>query len=428
MRPLNVSLACILGWLVVAEAAWAWPGSDEIPVADRVLTLTVQAKGWNLGGVAVDQIGSVYVADFAETVWKVTPEGEVLPFATGFYGASGSAIDARGELYQASFYGNTISRIDRRGEVSPYVTEGLSGPVGIAIGPDGALYVCNCRGNSIARVSVERQVSELVSLAGWTGCPNGITFGPEGKLYVVGFGRPNILEITLEGAVRSFVHIPGSWLGHLVFAGGQFYVTSYGTHEIYRVDPSGGYEVLAGSLERGIAGGALHQARFSNPNGIAASASGQTLYINNFDAEWRLPGRGKAPAPLVLSRIDLVSLTEKVLAGLESGGKAAAAAAYREHKRDPRQAGANTERLMNLIGYWLLTRQRYDDAITVYELNAESYPESVNVWNSLADGHLRRSDRDRGDRDRARELYEKSLELDPDNANARQKLQSLVAD
>ena len=425
MKAKHILIIAALGGVAVAGSTGAWEATHETLSEDRVLTLTVREKSWSIGGVAVDQLGSVYVADFAETVWKVTPEGEVTPFATGLYAASGNAFDARGNLFQANFSGDTVSKINRHGEVSTYVSEGLAGPVGIAIAPDGTLYVCNCRSNTIARVSPERQVTELANLTGeLSGCPNGITFGPDEKLYVVGFGRSNVLEITLEGKVRTLTDITGGWLGHVAFANGELYVTSFGTHQIYRVDLDGGYEVLTGTHERGIAGGLLSAARFSHPNGIAADPAGRSLYVNSFDAEWALPGRSQPPARMVLSRIDLASLLERMVSALERRGIEAAVTAYRDYKRDPRHAEENTLRAINYLGYLLLvTRRDVDSAIAVFELNTEAYPEAARVWDSLADGH-----RARGDRDRAVELYAKALELDGSNEKTRQKWQALRAE
>ncbi len=424
MKVKHILVVATLSGFSWIGVAGAWETGQQTLSQDRVLTMTVLEKSWSIGGVAVDQIGNVYVADFAETVWKVTPEGEVAPFATGLYGASGNAFDARGSLFQANFSANTVSKINRAGEVTTYVDEGLSGPVGIAIAPDGSLYVCNCRSNTIARVSPEREVTELASLAGHlSGCPNGITFGPDEKLYVVGFGRSVVLEITLDGEVSTLTEISGGWLGHLVFAYGDLYVTSFGTHQIYRVDLEGGVEVLAGSPERGIAGGNLSAARFSNPNGIAVEPSSRTLFVNSFDAEWGLPGRSQPPARMILSRIDLVSLLELMVSALDARGVEAAVAAYRDYKSDPRHAEENTLRGINYLGYLLLTTRRdHDAAIAVFELNTEAYPDQARVWDSLADGH-----RARGDRERAVELYEKALELDATNTKTRQKLEALRA-
>lgn len=419
-----LALTLLAGGIFTGSAA-AWEMAGATLGETRVQTLRVIDDSWGIGGVAVDQIGSVYVADFAETVWKVDPEGRVTPFATGLYGASGNAFDARGNLYQSNFFSNTVSKIDRQGTVTDYATEGLAGPVGIAVAPDGTLYVCNCRGNTLSRVAPGGEVSELASLADHlSGCPNGITFGPDDTLYVVGFGRSVVLKVSLDGEVETFTDIPDSWLGHLVFAGRHLYVTSFGTHQVFRVGLDGSVETFAGSRQRGIAGGAPEAARFSNPNGIAASASGGTLYLNSLDAEAGLPGRGLPVGPMVLSRIELPSLLERMVSSLETAGVDAMAAAFRAHQNEPSNTGQNTQRALNYLGYRLLiTQGDATAAVAVFELNTEAHPETASVWDSLGDGHHAR-----GELDRAAAAYEKALELDPDNARTRRKLEALRAE
>src|ERR1043165_7162570 len=100
--------------------------------AIEIRALTEVIEGHQVGGVTADMVGDLYVADFGETVWKITMEGERRVFATGLYGASGNAIDAQGNLLQANFYGDSITRIDRKGEARQFAT-GLYGPVGIAV-------------------------------------------------------------------------------------------------------------------------------------------------------------------------------------------------------------------------------------------------------------------------------------------------------
>ena len=77
---------------------------------------------------------------------------------------------------------------------------------------------------------------------------------------------------------------------------------------------------------------------------------------------------------------------------------------------------------LNAFGYELLGRDEVDAAIRAFRLNSELFPESANVWDSLAEGYMTA-----GERDLAIEYYETSLSIDPDNANAVRKLQELRA-
>jgi DNA-binding beta-propeller fold protein YncE len=119
----------------------------------EIHSLTRVVEGHAVGGVTTDLVGNIYVADFGDVVWKITPEGEREVFAAGLYGASGNAIDSEGNLLQSNFYGDSITKIDRKGEAKLFVS-GLKGPVGIAIDKQtGDVYVANCRNNSIAKIT-----------------------------------------------------------------------------------------------------------------------------------------------------------------------------------------------------------------------------------------------------------------------------------
>ncbi|MBK6913866.1 MAG: FKBP-type peptidyl-prolyl cis-trans isomerase [Ignavibacteriales bacterium] len=78
---------------------------------------------------------------------------------------------------------------------------------------------------------------------------------------------------------------------------------------------------------------------------------------------------------------------------------------------------------LNTLGYELLKSGMANEAITIFKLNVEAYPESSNVYDSLAEAYSVA-----GDKDLAIEYYEKALELNPDNANAKQMLEKLNAE
>jgi DNA-binding beta-propeller fold protein YncE len=259
----------------------------------KIRSLTNVIEGHAVGGVTVDLVGNIYVADFGEYVWKITPEGKRDVFASGFYGASGNAIDNGGNLLQSNFYGNSITKIDRKGEAKPFVTSGLSGPVGIAINKQtGDVYVANCRGNSIAKIATDGTVSSFAK-SDLFSCPNGISFDREGNLYVVNFRDNKMLKVDPKGFVAPFATISKKGLGHLCFKEDRFYVTAFESHEIYEVTLDGTVKRILGDGNRGVVDGAAAKARLSFPNGIAYSPWGRRLYINEYvnDSESSLPRR-----------------------------------------------------------------------------------------------------------------------------------------
>jgi tetratricopeptide (TPR) repeat protein len=77
---------------------------------------------------------------------------------------------------------------------------------------------------------------------------------------------------------------------------------------------------------------------------------------------------------------------------------------------------------MNTLGYQLLRLKRVKDAIAVFKQNTVDFPNGYNTWDSLAEGYMID-----GDKESAIKYYKKSLELNPDNTNAVQKLKELSA-
>lgn len=71
------------------------------------------------------------------------------------------------------------------------------------------------------------------------------------------------------------------------------------------------------------------------------------------------------------------------------------------------------ESSVNAMGYELLRNGEVEEAIRVFELNAETFPSSANTWDSLAEAIM-----SKGDHDTAIRYYRVSLKLNPDSRNA----------
>jgi len=259
----------------------------------EIRSLTEAIDGHAVGGVTVDLVGNIYVADFGDFVWKITPEGERQVFASGLYGASGNAIDKEGNLLQSNFYGDSITKIDRKGQTKPFVTSGLSGPVGIAINRQtGDVFVANCRDNSIAKIAADNSVSSFAK-SDLFRCPNGISFDRQGNLYVVNFRDNKMLKVDAKGSVGPFATVSEKGLGHLCFKEDRFYVTAFHSHEIYEVTLDGNVKRILGNGQRGVVDGVGEKAWLSFPNGIACDPWARRLYINEYvnDSPESLPRR-----------------------------------------------------------------------------------------------------------------------------------------
>jgi tetratricopeptide (TPR) repeat protein len=79
-----------------------------------------------------------------------------------------------------------------------------------------------------------------------------------------------------------------------------------------------------------------------------------------------------------------------------------------------------TEGSLNAFGYDILEKKDFPGAIQVFKLNAETFPTSGNVWDSLAEAYMKS-----GDLKSAQQNYEKALTLDPANENAKEMLKKI---
>lgn len=272
-RGLSVIVAsCMLG------AGFAVPPAVSAQVEIRALTEVME--GHEVGGVSVDMVGDIYAADFGDVVWRITPEGQRRPFASGFYGAAGNAIDRQGNLLQASFYADILTRIDRNGVATPFVTQGLDRPTGVAVDRrTGDIYVANCRANTIVRVTGDGKVSSFASSSLFN-CPYGLTTDREGQVYAVNYQDNRMLRIATDGTVSLFAEVSDQGLGYLCFKGDRFYVTAFRSHEIYEVGLDRSVRRLLGTGERRTVDEPLEQARLSFPAGIGCHPWAPRLYVN----------------------------------------------------------------------------------------------------------------------------------------------------
>ena len=78
------------------------------------------------------------------------------------------------------------------------------------------------------------------------------------------------------------------------------------------------------------------------------------------------------------------------------------------------------EASLNVFGYALLEGNDTAGAIQVFKLNAETFPDSSNVWDSLGEAYLKA-----GDLKNAQENYQKALRLDPTSQSAKDALKKI---
>jgi len=105
---------------------------------------------------------------------------------------------------------------------------------------------------------------------------------------------------------------------------------------------------------------------------------------------------------------------------IETKGTDEAIRNFRSAKASPDNRLTFSENDFNSLGYALLNRGKQAEAVEVFTLALEHYPQSANLYDSRGEAHLKS-----GDTTQAIQDYEKSLELNPKNENARKMLEML---
>lgn len=298
-------------------------------LSSQEIKLTTIVKNINAsGGITLDKTGNIYVSDFGDALGKISENTKVYKvdkitnkvsvFAEGFRGASGSCFDSKGNFYQSNPFGNRISKVatDKK-VIADWSTIGFKTPIGITANDKDELFVCNCSGNSISKISSDGVVSTFATSKEFN-CPNGLTIDNSGNLYACNFNDGNILRIDKKGITTVFAELPslqgGSkpvGNGHLTWKNGFLFVVTIGRGELYRIDADGNSESIAGiPLAFTNNDGSSENATFCKPNGIAASITGDTLYVNVSENSWN------SSTPLSLHPAHL-----RMITGINSLGK-----------------------------------------------------------------------------------------------------------
>jgi sugar lactone lactonase YvrE len=233
--------------------------------------------------VAVDRNGNLYVADM-NRIRKITPSGTVSTLAgsgtpayadgqgtsASFDHPIGVAVDQGGNVYVADFGNNRIRKISSSGNVTTLAGSGIwgyadgqgasasfSGPLGLAIDANGIVYV----GETGGRIRKITPSGFVTTLAG-SGANSG---GPlNGQGTQASFSMPNGLAVDVYGNV----YVADNWF-----------------HLIRKINPSGNVTTLAGGwvdefMSGGYADGQANLALFNFPSKVAVDLNGN-IYVTD---------------------------------------------------------------------------------------------------------------------------------------------------
>jgi len=139
-------------------------------------------------------------------------------------------------------------------------------------------------------------------------------------------------------------------------------------------------------------------------NGNAFASGGIRIALRNIlnNKEYTLP---KIPITIALNEMLKTKEISEVLAQ------------YQSLKKNNEQNYDFNENQLNNLGYQLLGENKIKDAIEIFKLNTQIFPESFNPYDSLGEAYLLD-----GNKKLAISNYKKSLELNPNNTNAKKVL------
>jgi cytochrome c-type biogenesis protein CcmH/NrfG len=113
---------------------------------------------------------------------------------------------------------------------------------------------------------------------------------------------------------------------------------------------------------------------------------------------------------------------EEMARGIKERGVAAAIDRYKQLFGSHSKDYYFDENELNELGYSLLRQNKISDAIEIFKLNCSSYSDGYNTYDSLGEAYMLD-----GNNDLAIQNYKRSLQLNPRNTNAVEKLKTLGA-
>ncbi|MEM1096396.1 MAG: SMP-30/gluconolactonase/LRE family protein [Bacteroidota bacterium] len=244
---------------------------------------TVAAQTGITDALAIGPDGDIYGSDFrGSRVYRVNPDdGSAHRHSQAHQNPNGLAFGPDGTLYVAEYTGQGIFQVNASRRRSRLVGANTTVSGLLYDHPEGILYVTSYDSNWIKRIKPGRTTT-LFSIAteGLNG-PAGLALDSQGRLHVANFNDGKIHRVEDNGDLTLLADVPGG-IGFLAHGGGQFFATGIDTHRIYAISESGEVTTIAGNGQSVTQDGVGGDARFNGPNGIVASAAGDTLYVSEF--------------------------------------------------------------------------------------------------------------------------------------------------
>ncbi|MEM1219162.1 MAG: hypothetical protein AAGH79_09630 [Bacteroidota bacterium] len=249
---------------------------------------TLLPTGENLidDGLSIAPDGTVYGSHWG--VWpsvtgthilRYNPDGTYENFVTGVNRPNGMSYH-NGQLYFANSGTGELMVADANGETTSLQTVpgGLSNAVGKP-GSDTLMLIT--WGSTILRGwSPDDGLFNFGQSTLLNGAAGG-AFAENGDFFIANYDDGNIIRYA-DGEFSLHASLGGG-IGFLTYSDGALLATNHIDNKIYQVSiADGSAEVIAGSGTAAVVDGIGAAAAFDTPNGIVATASGDTIYVSDF--------------------------------------------------------------------------------------------------------------------------------------------------